>query len=104
VSSSVVFSPEALDQLLALYRYVKAAASPAIADRFTGGIVDFCERLRDFPHRSVRRDDVRPRLHITNYDRRVVIAYAIRADSLAITGMFYGGRDYENLMQPDVND
>ena len=41
---SVVFTPEAEEQLAVLYRYVAAAASPEIAERFTGAIVTHCEQ------------------------------------------------------------
>lgn len=36
---SVIFTPEALEQLESLYRYVSAAASPEIAQRYTSAIV-----------------------------------------------------------------
>lgn len=41
----VVFSPEALDQLEALYRYIAVAASPDIAACYTDAIVTYCEGL-----------------------------------------------------------
>ena len=37
---SVVFTPEARAQLIALYRYIEIDASPAIAQRFTDAIVN----------------------------------------------------------------
>jgi toxin ParE1/3/4 len=46
---SVVFTPEAREQLRALYRYIAKEASPAIAQRFTDAIVDHCERFREIP-------------------------------------------------------
>ena len=39
---TVVFTPEAAEQLAALYRYIAAAASPEMAERYTGAIVTFC--------------------------------------------------------------
>jgi toxin ParE1/3/4 len=98
---SVVFTPEAQDQLLDLYRYIAADASPEIADRFTQGIVDFCEGIANFPERAVRRDDIRPGLYVTNYRGRVVIAYAVEKDVVSIIGAFYGGRDFESLLRVD---
>ena len=38
----VVFSPEAEEQLIALYYYIADAASPGIAARYTEGIVKSC--------------------------------------------------------------
>lgn len=66
----VVFSPEAEEQLAALYRYIAVAASPEVAARYTSAIVCYCESLNTFPHRGTKRDDVRPGLRITNYKKR----------------------------------
>jgi toxin ParE1/3/4 len=64
---SVVFTPEAEEQLVELYRYIANDASPAVTEKFTTGIVEFCEGLVSFPHRSMRRDDIRPALLVTQY-------------------------------------
>lgn len=101
---TVVFTPEAEEQLIALYRYVAHAASPEIAQRYTGAIVAYCEGLQAFPHRSNRRDDIRPGLRITNYKGRTVIAFDVAAGLVSIIGVFYGGQDYETLLQSDMED
>ncbi len=100
----VVFAPEAQEQLTALYRYIAAAASPAIAERYTSAIVTYCEGLQTFPHRGTRRDDIRPGLQITNYKKRTVIAFDVNAETVSIIGVFYGGRDYETILQSDLDD
>jgi plasmid stabilization system protein ParE len=64
---TVVFSPEAEEQIAALYSYIADAASPEIAERFTDAILTFCEGLQAFPHRGNLRDDIRPGLRVTNY-------------------------------------
>ncbi|MCL1860351.1 MAG: type II toxin-antitoxin system RelE/ParE family toxin [Proteobacteria bacterium] len=94
----VVFSPEAEEQIAALYRYIAAAASPDIAARYTDAIVTYCESLCTFPHRGAPRDDVRPGLRITHYKKRTVIAFDIAADLVSIIGVFYGGQDYETIL------
>jgi len=38
---AVVFTPEAQEQLAALYRYIAAAASPETAERYTSAIVTY---------------------------------------------------------------
>lgn len=101
---TVVFAPEAQEQLAALYRYISDAASPEIAERYTNSIVAYCESLQDFPHRGTCRDDVRPGLRITNYKKRTVIAFAIDVDQISIIGVFYGGQDYEAVLQSDLDD
>jgi toxin ParE1/3/4 len=98
---AVVFTPEAEEQLAALYHYIAAAASPAIAARYTEAIVSYCESLRTFPHRGTKRDDVRPGLRITNYKKRAVIAFDVDSERVSIIGVFYGGRDYERVLHDD---
>ncbi len=101
MSYRVVFSPEAQEQLAELYRHIALAASPNIAARYTDAIVTYCESLRTFPLRGTRRDDVRPGLRITNYKKRAVIAFAVDTEQVSIIGVFYGGQDYETLLQDE---
>ncbi len=101
MSYRIVFSPEAEEQLVTLYRYIAAAASSNIAARYTEAIVSYCDSLRTFPHRGTIRDDVRPGLRITNYKKRTVIAFDVDAEQISIIGVFYGGQDYETILQDD---
>ena len=73
---------------------------PRRVRRFVEGILDYCETLATFPERARRRDDIRPGLYITNYQGRVVIAYAFEAARVSIIGLFYAGRDYESALKP----
>lgn len=98
---TVVFTPEAEAQLLELYGYIAVEASPETAARFTDGIVTYCESLSSFPLRGTRRDDVRPGLRITSYRKRVVVAFAVDADQVQIIGIFYGGQNYEAILQDE---
>jgi plasmid stabilization system protein ParE len=95
----VVFSPEAEEQLAAIYRYIASAAFPEIAASYTEGIVSYCESLQTSPYRGIARDDVRPGLRMTNYKKRVVIAFDVTADIVSIIGVFYGGQDYEAILE-----
>jgi plasmid stabilization system protein ParE len=95
----VAFTPEAEEQLVDLYRYIAEAASPDIAARYTDAIVSYCESLHTFPHRGTKRDDVRPGLRITNYRKRAVIAFDVHDETVSIIGVFYGGQNYENILQ-----
>lgn len=98
---SVVFSPEAQEQLVGLYRYIASAASPEVAERYTGAIVTQCEELRTFPHRGTLRDDIRPGLRITNHKGRAVIAFEVSDESISIIGVYYGGQDYAAILRTD---
>lgn len=84
--------------------HIAAAASPRIAERYSSAIVTYCEGLQAFPHRGTRRDDVRPGLRITNYKGRAVIAFEVDAERVSIIGVFYGGQDYETLLDSDLDD
>lgn len=103
MSYRVVFSPEAADQLAALYRYIAAAASPGIAAKYTEAIVSYCEGLGTFPHRGTMRNDVRPGLRITNYKKRTVVAFYVDVEQVFIVGLFYGGQDYETILHEDFS-
>lgn len=100
----IVFTPEAEAQLIELYGYIAFAASPEIAARFTEAILTYCESLRTFHARGIRRDDIRPGLRITSYRKRVVIAFHVNADRVNIIGIFYGGQDYETALQEDEDE
>ncbi len=79
-------------------------ASPDIAAQYTEAIVNYCESLRRFPLRGTIRDDVRPGLRITNYKGRTVIAFDVDTEVVSIIGVFYGGQDYETILQDNPND
>lgn len=101
---SVVFTPEAEDQLASLYHYIAEHAAPAIAEQYTNAIVSHCENLSDFPDRGSLRDDIRPGLRTTNYKGHTVIAFAVDDANMvvAILGVFYGGQDYKTALTPDT--
>jgi plasmid stabilization system protein ParE len=95
----VVFAPEAAEQLVALHRYITQAGAPQAALRYTEAIIGYCESLCTFPIQGTARDDIRPGLRITNYKKRTVIAFSVDRDLVSILGIFYGGQDYESLLQ-----
>ena len=99
---TVVFTPEAESQLAALYRYIAQAASPEVAQRYLDAIVTYCEGLQSFPHRGSQRDDIRPGLRVTNYKGRCVVAFAVTNKLVSVIGVFYGGQDYEAVLQGDM--
>lgn len=100
----VVFSPEAEEQLAALYHYIAAASSPDIATRYTDAIISYCESLQTFPHRGNKLDQLRPGLRITHYNKRTVIAFDVDADNVSIIGLFYGGQNYEAILKEAVDE
>ena len=97
---TVVFAPEAEEQLAKLYRYIAGQGAPLNALLYTEAIVAYCEGLTTVPHRGTRRDDIRPGLRTTNYEGRAVIAFAVDDATMLVTivGVYYGGQDYESIL------
>ena len=90
---------------MSLFECIAEHGSPAVAQRYTSAIVGYCEGLAQLPHVGTKRDDVRPGLRVTNYKRRAVIAFEVDdvSKTVAILGIFYGGRDYERAFGFDVD-
>jgi toxin ParE1/3/4 len=95
----VVFAPEAEAQLLALFFLIAAEASAEIAAKYTDAIVEQCESLATFPLRGTRRDDIRPGLRVFGFRRRVSIAFQVKGEEVTILGVFYGGQDFEAVLE-----
>jgi len=100
----VVFSPEAQEQLVELYCYIANAASSQVAARYVEAVINYCESLCTFPTRGARRDDIRLGLRVTHYKKRTVIAFDVDNDTVSIVGVFYGGQNYEFILQDDWDD
>lgn len=56
---TVRFSPEAEQQIIALFEYIGAQASTRIAERYVEAILSFCDQLKTFPLRGSPLDDIR---------------------------------------------
>ncbi len=102
MTQSVVFSARAERHLDAIFRYVEAQAGRARAEVFVGGIVAHCQGFEIFPERGSRRDDIRIGLRVVGYRRRVTIVFIVEPETVAILGIYYGGRDYEADLQDDA--
>lgn len=103
---SVVFAPEASEQLDKLFRYIAGQGSTLVAERFTDAIIATCENLSSFPYRGVSREDVRPGLRITHHKGRTIISYAVDEVKRAvlILGIFHGGQAYEAFFETETDD
>jgi toxin ParE1/3/4 len=95
VTHTIRFTPEALQQLDELEGHISGVGSPIVAAQYVNSIVDYCENLQTFPHRGMRRDDLRPGLRTLGFRRRVTILFEVDEDTVNILGVYYGGQDYE---------
>jgi toxin ParE1/3/4 len=99
VAHSVVYAPEALEDLFRLYVYLAPRAGPHVARDYVARIEARCMRLANFPRRGRPRDDLRPGLRVTGFERRVVIAFHVVADSVIVDRVLYGGRDVKGVFE-----
>lgn len=101
MSYRVEFSSAAEDQLTALLSFIAEKASPEVAFDYVDSIVAHCESFSTFPHRGTMRDDLRPGLRITNFKKRVLIAFRVKEAVVQVLGIFYGGQDFEAAFERD---
>lgn len=103
MSQPVSFSPEAQEQLTALYRYIAHENSAAVARKFVGEIVAFCQKLAEVPLQGRTRDDLRPGLRTVGFRRRALIVFHADGGAVTVLNVFYGGQDYEAHFAPSVS-
>ena len=89
---SIVWRPQARDQLLALYDWIADRADPDTAYAYTSAIEAHVATLAAFPERGMPRDDLHPGLRTIPYRRRTVIAYRITAQQVEIIALAHGGQ------------
>lgn len=93
----LVYTPDALADLRSILRHI-ADDNPSAARTFVGTIEQRCRDLCQQPYLGRTREDLGIGLRIVPFRRRIVIAYRIEGNDLAILRVFYGGRDYEALL------
>ncbi|KQP48726.1 MULTISPECIES: type II toxin-antitoxin system RelE/ParE family toxin [unclassified Methylobacterium] len=102
---AVYFRPDALDDLADIFRFVRqASGNTSVAASFVRRIKARCDRIGDAPRAGRLRDDLAPGLRTVPFERCAVIAYLVEDDSVRITNVFYGGRDYEALYRRSDDD
>ncbi len=94
----VVFAPEARDDLLNLYDWIASRAGPAVAISYIERIEAFCLGFDLASERGQLRGDIRPDLRIIGFERRITIAFSVSEERVTIFRLFYGGRDWEELL------
>lgn len=99
VARKVVLRPAAVRDLDRLYDYIAERSGAAVAIGYIRRIRQHCAALADFPERGSRRDELRPGLRVTGFERRVAIAFAFDDRTVTIARIFYGGRDYAALLR-----
>ena len=94
----VTYRPEAQTDFRDIYMYVLTrSGDKAMAEGFYQRIRTRCERIGLVPLGGRPRDDLEPGLRTVPFERTAVIAYKVEDESVRVTNIFYGGRDYEAI-------
>jgi toxin ParE1/3/4 len=93
VNRAVVFTPEAQDDLLDLYDYISDHSNSTRALGYITRIEKVCMSLQRLPNRGTLREDLRPGLRVIGFERRILIAFRVDDDSVAVLRILYGGRN-----------
>lgn len=92
---ALIFSPEAVDHLSTIEQYISVRSSAKTAETFVNESVNYCQNLQQFPARGNLRNDLRPGLRLLGFRRQATIAFSVDPGTVAILGVFWGGRDVE---------
>ena len=92
---AVIFAPEARDDLFALYDWIADAAGTRTAIGYIERLETYCKTFSHASERGQLRNDIRPNLRVTGFERRVAIAFAIDSERVTILRIFYGGKNWE---------
>ena len=95
---SVVLSPEAIDHLGAIYDWIAQAASPDIALGYIGRLEAYVRGFDVASERGTLRNDVRPGLRVTGFERRITVAFTVSDDRVEILGFYAGGQNWEDIL------
>jgi len=98
VPYEVVFSPEARDELVGLYRFIADHSGEAAAIGYIERIEAYCRGFAEFPNRGISRDDLLPGLRVVGFERRISLAFHIHSNRVTFDRILYGGRDIEALI------
>lgn len=91
----MVLAPEAAEDLIALHDQVALRASADVAMKYLDRVEAFCRGLGVGSERGRLRDEVRPGLRITSFERRLTLAFTVADDTVTILRVFRAGRNWE---------
>ncbi len=102
MTGRINYTPEAEQQLNELDDWVTRTASGEIARRCVSAILDHIDGILVFPLAGRARDDVRPGMRTSTYQRRTLVAYEVDESSgepvVNVLGIFHGGQDWEAVL------
>ena len=78
-----------------LYDWIAERSGDDVALGYVGRLESYCNGFETSSQRGRRREDIRPGLRITGFERRVTIAFVVEPETVIILRLYYGGQDWE---------
>ena len=91
----MIFSPEAASDLAGLYDFLTESAGPERARVWLGRFEAHCLSFEIAAERGARRDDIRPGLRISSFERRITLAFTVTPTQVLFLRFFYAGANWE---------
>jgi toxin ParE1/3/4 len=98
VSHAVRLSRHAIDDLDALHSWIESESDSRTADDCLGRLETRIAALSQFPDSGTPRDDLAPGLRTLSFQRRIVIAYAVRESVVTVLRVISGARELGPLL------
>lgn len=98
ISRTVVLSPEAEMDLLALYDWIAENASPDIALGYIERLTKYVRGFECASERGTLRNDIREGLRTIGFERRVTIAFNVTESQVIVLGFYYGGQNWQDTL------
>jgi toxin ParE1/3/4 len=99
------YRPAAIADLEEIFRRIlQVSASPVVARRYVERIRARCRLIPTLPLAGRPRDDLAPGLRSVAFERRAVILYRVIGETVEISNIFHGGRDYAALYRSGEAD
>jgi toxin ParE1/3/4 len=95
---AVEISDEARDDLIRLYEWIAEAASPVIAISYIERLETYIQGFAMASERGHLREDIRPGLRVIGFEHRAAIAFTVEDERVIILRVFYGGRNWTELL------
>ncbi|MFV0645057.1 MAG: type II toxin-antitoxin system RelE/ParE family toxin [Sphingomonadaceae bacterium] len=89
----VQLSELAIDDLIALHRWITSEADAETATGYIDRIEARIAALSEFPNRGTPRDDLSDRLRTLAFERRLIIAYKINDETVTVLRVINAARD-----------
>jgi toxin ParE1/3/4 len=96
---SVILSPESLEDLDALYFQIAGKAGKAVATSYLERLDAYLVGFELASERGSLLSNIRKGLRVVGFEGRVSIAFTVKTDSVIILRVFWGGQNWQKLLQ-----